>query len=254
MQERKSAERQTEFGYIYGRNSVMEAIRSGREIDKLYVLSDANRGALVPIIEKCRAKKIPVKEVPVQKLDFMSGNQNHQGVIAAVAAKSYCELQDIINSSKEKNTAPFVIICDGLEDPHNLGAIIRTAEATGVDGIIIPKHRSVSVNATVAKSASGALEYVNVCKVTNLSNAIDELKKNGFWIYAADMDGSNWFEPDFTGATAIVIGSEGNGVSRLVKDKCDGVISMPMNGKINSLNASVAAGVLMYEVVKQRLK
>ncbi len=254
MQDKRSNERQTDFGYIYGRNSVMEAIRSGREIDKLYVLNDATRGALVPIIEKCRAKKIPVKEVPIQKLDFMSGNQNHQGVIASVAAKSYCELQDIINISKEKGTAPFVVICDGLEDPHNLGAIIRTAEATGVDGIIIPKHRSVSVNATVAKSASGALEYVNVCKVTNLSNAIDTLKENGFWVYAADMDGSNWFEPDYKGATAIVIGSEGNGVSRLVKDKCDGVISMPMNGKINSLNASVAAGVLMYEVVKQRLK
>ena len=253
MQEKKS-EKQNDFGYIYGRNSVMEAIRSGREIDKLYVLSDANRGALVPIIEKCRAKKIPIKEVPVQKLDFMSGNQNHQGVIASVAAKSYCELQDIIDASKDKNTAPFVVICDGLEDPHNLGAIIRTAEAAGVDGIIIPKHRSVSVNATVAKSASGALEYVNICKVTNLAKTIDELKENGFWVYAADMDGSIWFEPDFKGATAIVIGSEGNGVSRLVKDKCDGVISMPMNGKINSLNASVAAGVLMYEVVKQRLK
>ena len=142
---------------------------------------------------------------------------------------------------------------DCLEDPHNLGAIIRTAEATGVDGIIIPKHRSVSVNATVAKSASGALEYMNICKVTNLPNTIDTLKENGFWVYAADMDGQNWFEPDFTGAIALVIGSEGNGVSRLVKEKCDGTVSMPMNGKINSLNASVAAGVLMYEVAKQRL-
>ena len=253
MLDRNSTDRENNFGYIFGRNSVLEAIRSGREIDRLYVLKDATRGALVPIIEKCRAKKIPIKEVPVQKLDFMSGNQNHQGVIASVAAKSYCELQDIINLSKEKNSAPFVIICDGLEDPHKLGAIIRTAEATGVDGIIIPKHRSVSVNATVAKSASGALEYVNICKVTNLPNAIEELKENGFWVYAADMDGVNWFEPDFKGATAIVIGSEGNGVSRLVKEKCDGVISMPMIGNINSLNASVAAGVLMYEVDKQRL-
>lgn len=253
MQERKSNEQENNFGYIFGRNSVLEAIRSGREIDRLYVLKDGAHGALVPIIEKCRAKKIPIKEVPVQKLDFMSGNQTHQGVIASVAAKSYCELEDIINASKEKGTPPFVIICDGLEDPHNLGAIIRTAEATGVDGIIIPKHRSVSVNATVAKSASGALEYMNICKVTNLPNAIDYLKENGFWVYAADMDGEDWFNPDFTGATAIVIGSEGNGVGRLVKEKCDGVISMPMNGKINSLNASVAAGVLMYEVVKQRL-
>lgn len=253
MQERNFSEKENNYGYIFGRNSVIEAIRSGREIDRLYVLKGATHGALVPIIEKCRAKKIPIKEVPVQKLDFMSGNQTHQGVIAAVAAKAYCELQEIIDFSKNKGTAPFVIICDGLEDPHNLGAIIRTAEATGADGIIIPKHRSVSVNATVAKSASGALEYMNICKVTNLPNAIDTLKENGFWVYAADMDGQNWFEPDFTGATAIVIGSEGNGVSRLVKEKCDGVISMPMNGKINSLNASVAAGVLMYEVVKQRL-
>lgn len=254
MLERKdNFEKETDRGYIFGRNAVLEAIRSGREIDRLYILKGSAGGALVPIIEKCRVKKIPVKEVPSQKLDFMSGNQTHQGVIASVAAKSYCSLTDIIDYANEKNKPPFVIICDGLEDPHNLGAIIRTAEATGVDGIIIPRHRSVSVNATVAKSASGALEYVNVCKVTNIPNTIDELKENGFWVYAADMDGQNWFEPDFTGPTAIVIGSEGNGVGRLVKDKCDGVVSMPMCGKINSLNASVAAGVLMYEVAKQRL-
>lgn len=254
MQERKeNFEHENERGYIFGRNAVLEAVRSGREIDRLYVLKGSTSGALVPIIEKCRAKKIPIKEVPQQKLDFMSGNQTHQGVIASVAAKSYCSLEDILASAKEKGNPPFVIICDGLEDPHNLGAIIRTAEATGVDGIIIPKHRSVAVNATVAKSASGALEYVNVCKVTNIPNTIDQLKENGFWVWAADMDGENWFNPDFKGATAIVIGSEGNGVSRLVKDKCDGIVSMPMCGKINSLNASVAAGVLMYEVARQRL-
>lgn len=253
MQERNFSQQENNYGHIFGRNAVLEAIRSGREIDRLYILKGAAHGALVPIIEKCRAKKIPIKEVPAQKLDFMSGNQTHQGVIAAVAAKEYCELTDILNAAKEKGTPPFVIICDCLEDPHNLGAIIRTAEATGVDGIIIPKHRSVSVNATVAKSASGALEYMNICKVTNLPNTIDTLKENGFWVYAADMDGQNWFEPDFTGATALVIGSEGNGVSRLVKEKCDGTVSMPMKGKINSLNASVAAGVLMYEVAKQRL-
>ena len=254
MQERKDKfDKEIEHGYIFGRNAVLEAVRSGREIDRLYIIKGSAGGALVPIIEKCRAKKIPIKEVPQQKLDFMSGNQTHQGVIASVAAKEYCTLEDIYNTAEEKGTAPFVIICDGLEDPHNLGAIIRTAEATCVDGIIIPRHRSVSVNATVAKSASGALEYMNVCKVTNIPNTIDELKEHGFWVYAADMDGENWFEPDFTGATALVIGSEGNGVSRLVRDKCDGIVSMPMCGKINSLNASVAAGVLMYEVAKQRL-
>ena len=171
MLERKdNFEKETDRGYIFGRNAVLEAIRSGREIDRLYILKGSAGGALVPIIEKCRVKKIPVKEVPSQKLDFMSGNQTHQGVIASVAAKSYCSLTDIIDYANEKNKPPFVIICDGLEDPHNLGAIIRTAEATGVDGIIIPRHRSVSVNATVAKSASGALEYVNVCKVTNIPN------------------------------------------------------------------------------------
>lgn len=243
-----------ERGIIFGRNAVLEVIRSGREIDRVYITKGSASGSLVPIIEKCRAKKIPIKEVPLQKLDFMSGNATHQGIIASVAAKSYCSLTDIYRSAEEKGTPAFVIICDRLEDPHNLGAIIRTAEATGVDGIIIPKHRSVSVNATVAKSASGALEYVNVCKVTNIPNTIDELKEHGFWVYGADMDGASWFEPDFTGHTAIVIGSEGNGISRLVKDKCDGIVSMPMYGKINSLNASVAAGVLMYEVARQRIK
>lgn len=243
-----------ERGLIFGRNAVLEAVRSGREIDRVYIIKGSASGSLVPIIEKCRAKKIPIKEVPAQKLDFMSGNATHQGIIASVAAKNYCSLSDIYHSAEEKGSAAFVIICDGLEDPHNLGAIIRTAEATGVDGIIIPKHRSVSVNATVAKSASGALEYVNICKVTNIPNTIDELKEHGFWVYGADMDGDSWFEPDFTGNTAIVIGSEGNGISRLVKEKCDGIVSMPMYGKINSLNASVAAGVLMYEVARQRIK
>lgn len=243
-----------ERGLVFGRNAVLEAVRSGREIDRVYIIKGTVAGALVPIIEKCRAKKIPIKEVPSQKLDFMTGNATHQGIVASVAAKSYCTLEDIYKSAEQKGSSAFVIICDGLEDPHNLGAIIRTAEATGVDGIIIPKHRSVSVNATVAKSASGALEYVNICKVTNIPNTIDELKENGFWVYGADMDGENWFYPDFSGKVAIVIGSEGNGISRLVKDKCDGIVSMPMYGKINSLNASVAAGVLMYEVTRQRLK
>ncbi len=239
---------------VLGRNSVLEAIRSGREIDKLFVLKGSTSGALVPILQKCREKKIPIKEVPATKLDFMSGGATHQGVIASIAAREYCSLEDILKSAQNKNEVPFVIICDGLEDPHNLGAIIRTAEATGVHGIIIPRHRSVTVTATVAKSASGALEYMNICKVTNIPNTIDELKEKGFWIFAADMNGKNWFEADYTSPTALIIGSEGNGVSRLVKQKCDEIVSMPMNGKINSLNASVAAGVLMYEVAKQRLK
>ncbi len=253
MQENRPTLSAEERGLVFGRNTVLEALRSGREIDRVYIVKGSAGGSLVPILEKCRAKKIPIKEVPPQKLDFMSGNATHQGIVASVAAKSYCSLEDIIQACAQKDGAGFVILCDGLEDPHNLGAIIRTAEATGVDGVIIPKHRSITVNATVAKSASGALEYVNICKVTNISKAIDVLKENGFWVYGADMDGEPWFRPDYTGPTALVIGSEGNGISRLVKEKCDGIISMPMSGKINSLNASVAAGVLMYEVAKQRL-
>lgn len=238
---------------IVGRNAVLEAVRSGREIDQLFVAKGATAGALSVILQKCRAKKIPVKEVPVQKLDFLSGGGVHQGVIATVAAQSYCDLSDILAAAAAKNEPPLVVICDGLEDPHNLGAIIRTAEATGVHGIIIPKHRSVSLTATVAKSASGALEYVPVCKVTNIANTIDELKKNGFWVFGADMDGQSWYESDYTSPTAVVIGSEGNGISRLVREKCDAIISLPMCGKINSLNASVAAGVILYEVARQRL-
>ncbi len=253
MQERFTPENAEERGLIFGRNSVMEVIRSGRTIDRVYIAKGSSNGSLVPIIEKCRTKKIPIKEVPAQKLDFMTGNATHQGIVAAVAAKSYCDLDSLIDEATKDSKQGFLILCDGLEDPHNLGAIIRTAEATGVDGIIIPKHRSVALNATVAKSASGALEYVNICKVTNLPNTIDTLKERGFWVYGADMNGSPWYEPNFKGHTAIIIGSEGNGISRLVKEKCDGIISMPMCGKINSLNASVAAGVLMYEVARQRL-
>lgn len=250
----KNEETKEEKGMIVGRNAVMEAVRSGREIDKLFIAKGSTSGPLVPIIEKCRSKKIVIKEVPTTKLDFMSGNATHQGVIALIPAQSYYSIDDILNSAEEKNEKPFIIICDCIEDPHNLGAIIRTAEATGVHGIIIPKHRSVTVNATVAKSASGALEYMKICKVTNIPNTIEELKSRGVWVFGADMDGSNWCNCDYTSPTAIVIGSEGNGIGRLVKDKCDQIISMPMCGKINSLNASVAAGVLMYEVTKQRLK
>ncbi len=238
---------------IIGRNPVTEALKSGREIDKIYITQGEPSGSLVTIIKQARNKKIVVKEVPQKKLDFMSAGNVHQGVIAVVPAQSYCSVEDIINYAKEKNEVPFIVICDGIEDPHNLGAIIRTAEATGVHGIIIPKRRSVTVNFTVAKASSGALEYMNISKVTNISDTIDFLKENGFWIYGADMDGESWCQTDYTSPTAIVIGSEGHGISRLVKSKCDGIISMPMCGKINSLNASVAAGVIMYEVFRQRL-
>ena len=237
---------------IVGRNPVAEALRSGREIDKLLVAHGANNGSTKALVAKCRERGIPVKEVAPQKLDFMSGGASHQGVALIVAAHEYCEVSDIMSFAAEKGEAPFIIICDGIEDPHNLGAIIRTAEACGVHGIIIPKRRSASLNAVVAKSAAGALEYMRVARVTNITACIEELKAQGVWIYAADMDGQSWCSVDYKGACAFVIGSEGRGVSQLVKKSCDVTVSLPMMGQINSLNASVAAGVLMYEAARQK--
>lgn len=236
---------------IIGRNAVLEALRSGREIDYILVTKTAS-GASAAVISKCREKGIPVKEVAAKRLDNMCGTAKHQGVAAIIASHSYCKVSDILDFAQSKKEPPFIIICDGIEDPHNLGAIIRTAEASGVHGIIIPKRRSASLNATVAKVASGALEYMKVARVTNLVAAIKQLKDEGLWIYGADMDGDPWTERDYTGPCAIVVGSEGKGLGQLVKRSCDFIISLPMFGKINSLNASVAAGILMYEVARQR--
>lgn len=243
-----------DMNIIVGRNSVMEAIRSGREIDRLLIVKGATGGSVASIIAKCSARSIPIKEVPAQKLDFLCGHTNHQGVAVMIAQQAYASVEDILNRAKEKNEAPFIIICDEIEDPHNLGAIIRTAECCGAHGIIIPKRRSASLNATVAKSASGALEYVPVARVTNLVSEIEKLKKQGVWVFGADMDGDDYTKTDYSSPTAIVIGNEGKGIGRLVRENCDGIISLPMFGKINSLNASVAAGVLMYQVVKSRNK
>lgn len=237
---------------ICGRNSVLEAVRSGREIDRLLVAHGSSGGSVAAIIAKCSAKGILIKEVSPQKLDYLCGGSNHQGVAVMFASQEYCEVSDILSYAKEKDEAPFIIICDEIEDPHNLGAIIRTAEACGVHGIIIPKRRSASLNATVAKSASGALEYMRVARVTNISSEIENLKKNGIWVFGADMDGKDYTYFDYSIPCAIVIGNEGKGIGRLVAQKCDEIISLPMKGKINSLNASVAAGALMYEVVRKR--
>lgn len=236
---------------VVGRNPVMEAVRSGKEIDKLFVQRGAS-GSIMAIVAKCRDRGIPVKEVAQQKLDFLSGGANHQGVAVQIAEREYSTIAEILQSAKDKGEDPFIVVCDGLEDPHNLGAIIRTAEACGVHGIIIPKRRSVTLNATVAKASSGALEYMLVARVNNITAAIDELKENGVWVYGADMGGVNWCETDLTGAAALVIGNEGKGISRLSAEHCDAVIGLPMVGKVNSLNASVAAGVLMYEAARQR--
>ncbi len=239
---------------IAGRNPVTEALRSGREIDRLLVCHGTEGGSITAIIAKCKARGILIKEVSPQKMDYLCGNAVHQGVAVMIASHEYCEVDDILKYAAEKNEPPFIVICDEIEDPHNLGAIIRTAEAGGVHGIIIPERRSASLNMTVAKSASGALEYMRVARVTNLANIIDKLKAEGVWVFGADMGGSDRHSFDFTSPCALVIGNEGKGIGRLVAKKCDGIVSLPMYGKINSLNASVAAGILIYEVADQRRK
>ncbi len=242
----------TDDTVIVGRNSVTEALRSGREIDKILISHGGGNGSLAPLLAKARQKGILVKEVSPAKLDFMAGGAAHQGVAAVVAQRSYCSVADILAAAEEKGEPPFIVICDEIEDPHNLGAIVRTAEACGVHGVIIPKHRSATLNATVAKSASGALEYMRVAKVTNLANTVRELQQAGVWVFGADMDGEPAWQTDYTMPVALVIGSEGKGLGQLIKKNCDKIVSLPMLGKINSLNASVAAGVLMYAVVKSR--
>ena len=238
---------------IIGRNAVLEALRSERAIDTLLVAKGERNGSIGRIIADCRNRGAVIKEVDKRKLDFLCGGGNHQGVAAYAASHEYADLEDIFSLAKERDENPFIIICDELEDPHNLGAIIRTAECAGAHGIIIPKRRSVSLTWAVSKASAGALEYMPVARVTNLAAAIDELKERGVWIYSADMDGKPFFETDFSGAVGLVIGSEGNGVGKLIREKSDFIVSLPMKGKINSLNASVAAGILMYEVARQRL-
>lgn len=237
---------------IAGRNAVSEALRSGRTIDSLYVVRGTHTGSLSVLIAKAKENGIAVKEADSKKLDFMCGNANHQGIVAVAAVKEYATVDDIFQLAQERGEPPFFIIADELEDPHNLGAILRTAECAGAHGVIIPKRRSVGLTYAVGKASAGAVEYVPVARVTNISSVIDELKQRGIWIYAADMDGEPWCSVDYSGPVALVIGSEGSGVSRLVKEKCDFVISLPMKGKINSLNASVACGILSYEIARQR--
>lgn len=248
--EEKNKEQQTNI--ICGRNPVLEAVRSGREIDRLLVAHGVSGGSVTEIVAKCKSRGILIKEISPQKLDYYCGGANHQGVAVMFAAQEYSTPEEILEVAKIRGEKPFIIVCDEIEDPHNLGAIIRTAEACGVHGIIIPKRRSASLNATVAKSASGALEYMKVARVTNIPNTIDFLKNQGVWVFGADMDGEDYTNTDFDTPCALVIGNEGKGIGTLTAKKCDGIISLPMCGKINSLNASVAAGVLMYEVVRKR--
>lgn len=245
-------ERQERDDLIIGRNAVREALKAGRPAECLMIQRGDKKGSVSPIVAQCLDMKIPVKEVDQKKLDFMCGHGNHQGVILVAAAKEYSTLDDIFALAEERNEAPFIIICDGLEDPHNLGAVIRSAEAAGAHGVVIPSRRSTGLGYTVGKSSAGALEYMPVARVTNITSAINEMKEKGVWVYAADMDGKPYYETDMSGAIAIIVGSEGKGVGRLVKENADVVVSIPMKGKINSLNASVAASILMFEAAKTR--
>lgn len=237
---------------VAGRNAVSELVGSGREIEYVMVAKGVG-GSVLPIISQCRKRGITVKEMPRNKLDMKLGGINHQGIAAVVSAAEYTAVEDIIASAENDENA-LIIVLDELEDPHNLGAIIRTAEAAGAKGIIIPKRRSVGLNSTVAKVACGALEYVPVARVANIAATLETLKKHGFWIYGADMDGEDVYGADMSGKTALVIGSEGFGISRIVREKCDVIVSIPMTGKINSLNASVAAGILIYEKIRSDKK
>lgn len=238
---------------IEGRNPVMEALKAGRTIDKLLVQNGEKQGSLRKIISIARDMKIVVVETDRHQLDKLSVTGSHQGVIAFAAAKEYVDIDDIIKSAETKGEQPFIILADGLTDPHNLGSLIRTANAAGAHGVIIPKRNSVGLSPIVEKSSAGALEFTNVARVSNLPSAIDKLKKKNIWVVGADMDGDNTiYTHDFSGAVAIVVGSEGNGISRLVKEKCDFIVNIPMYGQINSLNASVAAALMIYEVVRTR--
>lgn len=238
---------------VIGRNAVLELLKSGKEIENVLIAKGEHEGSINHIIALCKEKKIVIKNVDRKKLDFLAPNGNHQGVAANIPAHEYSTIDEILEYAKEKGEEPFLIMCDEIEDSHNLGAIIRTAEACGAHGIIIPKRRNVGLNYIVAKTSCGALEYMKVARVTNLASTIDELKKNNIWVYAADMNGQRWDKTDFSGGCCLVVGNEGSGVGRLIKEKCDVTVSLPMLGKVNSLNASVAAGILMYEIARQRL-
>ncbi|KUO68103.1 MAG: RNA methyltransferase [Clostridia bacterium BRH_c25] len=237
---------------IEGRNPVLEALKSGREIDKLFVQKNVGEGSIRQIIAIAREKKILIKEVDKAKLDGLSSTRNHQGVIASAALYKYYEVDDMLNAAKEKGEDPFIIILDEITDNNNLGSVLRTADAAGVHGVIIPKRRAVSLTPAVAKISAGAIEYVPVAKVTNLNQTMEYLKKAGLWIVGAEMGGETYYSKDMTGPVALVIGSEGEGLGRLIKENCDFLVSIPMKGKISSLNAAVSAAIILFEIQKQR--
>lgn len=239
---------------LVGRNAVTEALKAGRGINKILLANGDREGSITEIAALAKERGIVVQYVERAKIEALAGGHRHQGVLAYVAPVPYAELDDILKAAEEKGEAPFLVLLDELEDPHNLGALLRTADATGVHGILIPKRRSVSLNATVAKTSAGAVEYVPVARIGNIAQTLKKLKEKGFWVAGADMDGEKaYYEADLTGPLVLVVGSEGRGMSRLTKEACDFIVSMPMVGRINSLNASVAGSILMYESMRQRL-
>ena len=239
---------------VEGRNAVLELLESDRDINKIFISDGEKHGSINKIIALAKQKKVIINEVSKAKLNQMSQTENNQGVIAIVPPFNYCEIEDILDLAKKRDEKPFILILDGIEDPHNLGSIIRTAETAGVHGIIIPKRRAANVNSTVAKVSAGAVEYMKIARVNNINDAINTLKENDVWICGTDMNTDKYYyDEDFTGGIGIVIGSEGYGMSRLVKENCDFLVKIPMKGKITSLNASVSAGIVIYEVVKQRI-
>lgn len=239
---------------IIGRNAVLEAFRAGKTVDKLFVLDGCQDSPVKSILRESRKQSTLVKYVSKEKLDSLSEHGKHQGVVAITAACDYAEMEDLFAAAQAKDEDPFFILCDEIEDPHNLGAIIRTANLAGAHGVIIPKRRAVGLTGTVAKVSAGAVNYTPVVRVTNMARTIDELKERGMWFVCGDMDGELMYRQNLTGPIGLVIGNEGNGVSRLVREKCDYIASIPMKGDIDSLNASVAAGVLAFEIVRQRLE
>lgn len=238
---------------IEGRNAVLEAFRSGKTIDKLFILDGCQDGPVKTILREAKKTDSIINFVDKERLDRLSNTGHHQGVVAQAAAYEYAEVDDILEAARQKGEAPFIFILDEIEDPHNLGAIIRTANLAGAHGVIIPKRRAVGLTATVAKTSAGAINYTPVAKVTNIAKTIEDLKKEGMWFVCADMDGTIMYDLDLKGPIGLVIGNEGSGVSRLVREKCDFTASIPMKGDIDSLNASVAAGVIAYEIVRQRM-
>lgn len=252
---RREEPRELPDDVLVGRNAVTEALKSGRGINKLWIASGDREGSVAEIAALAKERGIVVQYVERAKIESLAGGHRHQGVLAYVAPVPYAELDDILKAAEEKGEAPFIVLLDELEDPHNLGALLRTADATGVHGILIPKRRSVSLNATVAKTSAGAVEYVPVARIGNIAQTLKKLKEKGFWVAGADMDGEKaYYEADLTGPLVLVVGSEGRGMSRLTKEACDFIVSMPMVGRINSLNASVAGSILMYESMRQRLQ